>query len=169
MDISSNKNQVGWASTKYTGSLNTDTIIFSRRNVNSVENVLNLKYNFNNKMGLSMRARHSWTKVDPLQFYQLDVFGNLQTPAVPFTKNVNQNYNFLSMDMVYNWEFAQGSFITLAWKDIGRDFTQTFEKNYTSNLGNILNGKQFTSFSLKVIYFLDYVTFRNKIKSKRSA
>ena len=168
-DISSNKNQTGWANTKYTGNLYTDTIIFSRRNVNNVENVLNLKYNFNNKTGVSLRARHSWTKVDPQQFYELNINGNLQTPSNPFTKNVNKNYNFLSIDMIYNKEFAPGSFITLAWKDIGQDFTEAFEKNYTSNLGNILSGKQFTSFSLKVIYFLDYVTFRNKIKSKKNA
>ena len=167
-NISTNKNAIGWANTKYTGNLNTDTIIFSRRNVNNAENELNLKYNLNNKTGISLHARHSWTKVDPQQFYELDINGNLQTPTKSFTKNVNQNYNFLSVDMVYNNEFAPGSFITLAWKDIGQSFTRSFEKNYTSNLGNILSGKQFTSFSLKVIYFLDYVTFRNKLKEKRS-
>lgn len=169
LDISSNKNQVGWASTIYTADKNTDTIIFSRRNVNSVENALEMKYNFNNKMGLSMSARHSWTKVAPLQFYQLNVPGNVETPATPFTKNVNQNYNFLSVDMAYNWEFARGSFITLAYKDIGENFTRTFEKNYFSNLGNIISGNQFSGVSLRVIYFLDYVSFRNQMKGKRNA
>ncbi|MEJ7610301.1 MAG: DUF5916 domain-containing protein [Ferruginibacter sp.] len=165
--INNNYNQVGWANTKFTGNKMTDTIIFSRRDVSSVENVFNLKYNFNNRSGLSLRARHSWTKVDPQQFYEIDIYGNPQIPTTPFTKNVNQNYNFLSVDMIYNLQFAQGSFITLAWKDIGENFQRTFEKNYFSNLGKVVTGNQFTGFSIRVIYFLDYVTFRSKMKARK--
>ncbi len=165
IDIENNKNESGWANTIYTGNVANDTIIFSRRNINNVENVLNLKYNFNNKMGLSFRARHSFAKVNPQQFYQLDVNGNLNTPDRPFTKNVNQNFNFLAVDMLYNWQFNQGSFITLAWKNIGQNFSRTFEKNYFKNAQDVISGNQFTSLSLRVIYFLDYITFKNKIKT----
>ena len=143
-------------------------IIFSRRSVNSIDNNLDLKYNFNNKMGLTFSAAHIFTKVEPVQFYQLDLKGDLQ-PDATYTVNRNQNYNYLSADLLYNWQFAQGSFITLAWKDIGSNFSRSFEKNYYRNLGNTISGNQFTSFSLRVIYFLDYVTFRNKIKSKKNA
>ncbi|MBK8494177.1 MAG: carbohydrate binding family 9 domain-containing protein [Chitinophagaceae bacterium] len=154
--VSSSKNQAGWA-----GSIG-DTIIFSRRNVNSVENVINIKYNFTNRMGLTLRARHYWSKVNPQQFYELDVNGKLQTPVNPFTGNVNQNYNYLSVDMVYNWQFAQGSFLSIVWKDIGESFNRQFEKNYVKNLGNTISGDQFNSLSLRVIYFLDYLTVRKK-------
>jgi len=154
--VSSSKNQAGWA-----GSIG-DTIIFSRRNVNSVENVINIKYNFTNRMGLTVRARHYWSKVNPQQFYELDVNGKLQAPANPFTGNVNQNYNYLSVDMVYNWQFAQGSFLSIVWKDIGENFNRQFEKNYVKNLGNTISGDQFNSLSLRVIYFLDYLTVRKK-------
>ncbi|MBK7558191.1 MAG: carbohydrate binding family 9 domain-containing protein [Chitinophagaceae bacterium] len=155
--VSSSKNQAGWA-----GSIG-DTIIFSRRNVNSVENVINIKYNFTNRMGLTVRARHYWSKVNPQQFYELDVNGKLQAPANPFTGNVNQNYNYLSVDMVYNWQFAQGSFLSIVWKDIGENFNRQFEKNYVKNLGNTISGDQFNSLSLRVIYFLDYLTVRKKL------
>ena len=117
-------------------------------------------------MGLSFRARHSFAKVNPQQFYQLDINGNLNTPDQPFTKNVNQNFNFLAVDMLYNWQFSQGSFITLAWKNIGQNFSRTFQKNYFKNAENVISGNQFTSFSLRVIYFLDYLTFKNKIKNR---
>lgn len=161
--ISQSKNQSGWAANIGT---NRDTVIFSRRNVNSVENVLNIKYNFTNRMGLTLRARHYWSKVNPQQFYELDKFGNLQTPTDPFTQNVNQNYNYLSVDMVYNWQFAQGSFFSIVWKDIGESFNRQFEKNYVKNLGNTVKGEQFNSLSVRVIYFLDYLTFKNKRKKK---
>jgi Domain of unknown function (DUF5916) len=159
--ISSSKNQSGFAGR--VGSMG-DTIIFSRRNVNSVENVLNIKYNFTNRMGLTLRARHYWSKVNPVQFYELDKYGDLQTPASSFTQNVKQNYNYLSVDMVYNWQFAQGSFFSIVWKDIGESFNRQFEKNYVKNLGNTVDGHQFNSLSVRVIYFLDYLTFKNKLK-----
>ncbi|MEP7165257.1 MAG: DUF5916 domain-containing protein [Ferruginibacter sp.] len=161
--ITNAHNQPGWAAT-----LPGDTIIFSRRDVKSIENVLGFKYNFTNRMGITLRARHYWSKVDPLQFYELDKFGDLQTPGNPFTGNVNQNYNFLSVDMVYNWQFAQGSFFSVVWKDIADNFEYSgnFEKKYSRNLGNTIDGHQFNSLSVKVIYFIDYLTAKNKLKRK---
>ena len=83
-----------------------------------------------------------------------------------FIQFVKQNYNYLSVDMVYNWQFAQGSFFSIVWKDIGESFNRQFEKNYMKNLGNTIEGQQFNSLSLRVIYFLDYLTVRNKLKRK---
>ncbi|MEP7237668.1 MAG: DUF5916 domain-containing protein [Ferruginibacter sp.] len=159
--VSTSKNQSGWAANI---GVNGDTIIFSRRDVKSVENVLNIKYNFTNRMGLTVRTRHYWSKVNPQQFYELDTYGKLQTPTNPFTGNVKQNYNYLSVDMVYNWQFAQGSFFSIVWKDIGESFNRKFEKNYTKNLGNTVSGDQFNSLSVRVIYFLDYLTLKKKMK-----
>jgi len=166
IEVQNVSNEVGWADTVNVGITGKYETIFSRRNINGVENVINLKYNFNNTMGLTFRGRHSFTKVNPQQFYQLDNNGNLNKPDNAFTKNRNQNFNFLAIDMLYNWQFKLGSFITLAWKDIGQNFSRSFEKNYFRNAGNIIGGKQFTSFSVRVIYFLDYVDFRNKMKNK---
>lgn len=161
------KNQPGWAA-KLAGATPAlpDTIIFSRRNLNSVENVLGLKYNFTNKMGITARVRHYWSKVNPVQFYELDNNGKLQTPANPFTGNVNQNYNFFSVDMVYNWQFAQGSFFSVVYKGIGEDFNRSFERNYLKNFDKTITGKQFNSLSVRVIYFLDYLTAKKKWKVK---
>ncbi|HPH83928.1 MAG TPA: DUF5916 domain-containing protein [Ferruginibacter sp.] len=159
INISNAHNQPGWAANTGT---DRDTVIFSRRDVKSVENIFSVKYNFNNKMGLTLRTRHYWSKVNPLQFYQLDKFGDLQQPTSAFTGNVNQNYNFLSMDILYTWQFAQGSFINIAYKDISDDFTRTFEKSYFKNFSNTINKPRFSSVSVKVIYFLDYFTAKKK-------
>ena len=162
ININNVRNQAGWAGR--TG----NTIYFSRRDVSSVENVLNIKYSFTNRMGLTLRARHYWSKVNPQQFYELDVNGKLQTPTTPFTKNVNQNYNYLSVDMVYTWQFAQGSFLNIMWKDIADNFEYggNFEQQYFKNLGNTVEGDQFNSLSIRVIYFLDYLTMKRKLKKK---
>ena len=158
--------QSGYAG-RDTTSAGVPDIIFSRRDLRTVESVVNIKYNFNNKMGLTLRSRHYWSKVDPVQFYELNTTGNLQKPSVDFTQNVKQNFNYLTVDMVYNWEFAQGSFLSIVWKDIGEKFTRQFEKNYTTNLANTIGGSHYSSLSLRVIYFLDYLTFRNKLKKKK--
>lgn len=155
-------NQPGWADSDES----TGQIFFSRRDLNIVENVFNLKYSFNNKMGLTLRGRHYWSKVAPKQFYELDEYGDLQPSS--FNENRNQNYNFLSADLVYNWQFAQGSFFTVVWKDIGENFSRDFEKNYVSNLGKTIEGNQFNSFSVRMIYFLDYLTAKKKLKRSKS-
>ena len=164
------KNGVGWADTKRSfagGSVLNDTIIFSRRNLRTVENTLGIKYSFTNKMGITLRARHYWSKVAPQQFYELNTSGNLVAPTVAYNQNRNQNYNYFSTDMVYTWQFAQGSFINIVWKDISDSFTRDFEKNYFNNLGKTLSNQQATSFSVRVIYFLDYLTAKNKLKKKK--
>ena len=166
LNVEQTKDQAGYAETVG------ETIYFSRRNVTSVENIFSVKYNFNNRMGLSLRTRHYWSKVDPKEFFVLDVYGDLQRPASPFTGNVNQNYNFVSMDMVYTWQFAQGSFVNIVWKNINENFQRDFEKDYFNNFSKTIgrngynNLTQFNSLSVKVIYFLDYLTMKNKLKKK---
>lgn len=164
-------NQPGWAQTLYAAnSTAMDTVIFSRRNTRNVNAALNIKYSFTNKMGITFITRHSWSKVQPLQFYVLNLQGDLETPNFIYTNNRNQNYNYLTSDLVYTWQFAQGSFINVVWKNVGENFHRDFEKSYFKNLGKTVetgdfnNSTQFNSFSIRVIYFLDYLTAKSKLK-----
>ena len=125
-----------------------------------------MKYSFNNKMGLTLRVRHYWSKVTPQQFYELNKYGNLTTPTTPFAGNVNQNYNFFSADMLYTWQFAQGSFINIVWKDMAETFDRDIAPGYFKNLRNTSAGPQNNSLSIRVIYFIDYLSVKNKWKKK---
>ena len=169
ISVSHNLNAAGFADITRTSNLATDFILFSRRNVDGVENVLNVKYSVSNRMSLNLRMRHSYTKVAPKQLYLLGTDGNLYDyTAGTSPATYNQNYNFLSGDMSFNWEFTRGSFLTVAWKDIGENLGRGFYRNYFMNLGKVADQNQYTSVSVKLIYFLDYVTLRNKMKAKRS-
>ena len=161
-------NEAGWADIVPARTVSEkDSVVFSRRDVRSVENTLAFKYSFSNRMGLTMRTRHYWSKVRPAQYYLLNASGNLDNPAgFSYTGNRNQNYNYFTVDMVYTWQFAQGSFFNVVWKDIGEDFTRTFERNYFKNAENTVSGKQFNSVSLRVIFFLDYLTIKNRKANK---
>ena len=98
--------------------LQNDSSYFGQRNINTVENILNLKYNFNNKMGVTAKIRHYWSSVKYDQYYALMNNGYLSS-QVPVNFNADDNVNFFNVDLLYTWEFAPGSFIYLSWKNAG--------------------------------------------------
>jgi hypothetical protein len=146
----------------YATMFSSDSIIFALRKRNTVENVLNIKYNFNNKMGLSFRARHYWSKVANKDFYKLKEDGYLNHIPGGISSNVDYNVNYFNIDMVYTWQFALGSFINVVWKDAISTFDQDTRTTYFKNIGNTLNADQQNSISIRIIYFLDYLNLKKK-------
>ena len=67
--------------------------------------------------------------------------------------------------MTYTWEFSPGSFLNIVWKNAVYDFADLVEANYFKNFGNTLQSDQNNNLSLKVIYFLDYLTLKKKKKT----
>ena len=142
-------------------------IIFSRRDLRTVENVLSVKYNFNKKSGINLRVRHYDSKVHVKQLYTLQMDGTLE-PMIPSAQIYHQNYNTFNVDAVYTWEFSPGSFINIVWKESGFLFDEDYKRNYFSNFDKTLHEPQNNNFSIKVIYYLDYLKIKNlgrKVKS----
>lgn len=138
-----------------------DSIIFGLRNRRTAENIFNVKYNFNNKMGLTFRLRHYWSKVHYNRFFNLKDDGYVEdVPSVD--KNPDNNVNYFNIDMNYTWEFAPGSFINIAWKNAAELYNQFVNDKYYHNLRNTLSTPQQNTFSVKVIYYLDYLSLRRK-------
>ncbi|MBL7728486.1 MAG: hypothetical protein JNM68_12405, partial [Dinghuibacter sp.] len=143
----------------YAWSQNASEIIFARRKRTTVENILNLKYNFTNMMGLTLRTRHYLATVLNKEFYTLRKDGRLDAKPT-FNRNLDQNVNFFNIDMVYTWQFAPGSFLNLVWKNAIVDFKNKVERDYFRNLSRTLETDQNNNISLKVIYFLDYLQLK---------
>jgi hypothetical protein len=149
----------------YTWSSSASEVVFAKRKVNAVENILSAKYSFTNKMWTNFRMRHYYSSVDNESFFNLRADGKLE-PNPAFNLNTNQNVNFFNIDMVYTWQFAPGSFLNVVWKNAVFDFDNIVERNYFKNFGNTLEADQNNNISLKVIYFLDYLQLKkNKNKS----
>ncbi len=140
-------------------------VIFGRRDRNAIENILNIKYNFNPRSGLTARVRHYWSKVNYKEFFTLQQDGSLLANS-SFILNENQNVNFFNVDMVYTWQFAPGSFLNLVWKNAIADVKDEVEQNYFKNIGNTIKADQNNNLSLKVIYFLDYLEVKKWKKKK---
>lgn len=136
-------------------------VIFSRRNVRTIENELYSKYNFNKKNGITLSIRHYWSEVQVKQFYTLQADGSLAANN-SYNLNRNQNFNIFNIDMVYTWEFAPGSFINIVWKNSIFDQDEKVNESYLKNLKNTLAYSQNNNLSLKVIYYLDALSFRKK-------
>jgi hypothetical protein len=131
------------------------------RNKRTVENTINAKYNFNNKMGLVFRLRHYWSRVDFREIFELEDGGNVIKPAI-IRQNPDDNVNFFNIDMTYTWQFAPGSFININWKSAGELFNNLVSDTYFRNLNKTVDSPQINNFSIKVIYFLDYLSLKKK-------
>ncbi len=167
LTIEPQRNNVGFASFDPPDDPVNGEIIFGRRDRNTIENTMSIKYNFTDKMDINTRIRHYWSKVDYKEFFTLLQNGKLEK-NVTFNENVNQNVNFFNVDLTYTWEFAPGSFINVAWKNSIYDYQNLVEKSYFKNFSNTVEADQNNNLSVKVIYFLDYLNIK-KWKNKRKA
>ncbi len=138
-----------------------DAIIFGRRTRNTVENILKSKYNFNNKSGITFRARHYWSKVQNHEFFTLNENGTLAHTG-SYINDADVNYNAFTIDAVYTLQFAPGSFINIVWKNAIYTSDNATEYRYMKNLDRTIGAPQNNNFSIKVLYYLDYLNFRKK-------
>lgn len=147
-------NNVGFA-----GIDSNNNIIFGLRNRSTVENVLSLKYNFSQKVWFTTRVRHYWSRADYKKFFLLLNDGELSSNTL-YNENRNQNSNFFNVDALFTWQFGPGSFVNIGWKNAIEDFNRDITTGYGKNFRSILDLPQNNNFSLKVIYFLDYLQLK---------
>jgi len=138
-----------------------NNIIFSKRNVGTISNVLNASYVINNKMSVNLRARHYWSSAKNNAFGALQPDGKLL--VLPAYTGDDQNYNTFTVDAYYKWVFAPGSELVFAWKNSGESYQTSVLNRYQDNLEKSLEN-QMNSLSLKVLYYIDYNLLRNRLK-----
>jgi len=142
-----------------------DSIIFAKRNVNSLENILTTSYILSNKANLSLRVRHYWSGALNKSYYLLQQNGSL-ADYPSYSQNKDQNYNAFTVDMIFTWNFAPGSELACSWKNAALSNQTEYVGNYWTNLHNSgLN--QTNSLSVKILYYIDYNKLKNKFKKQQ--
>lgn len=149
--------------------LEPDITIFGGRDVETTENNIGINYTFNNKMGINMRLRHLWSKVDYVEFYELFDDGNLLDLAYDGVEadaedpSHNINFNAFNVDVNFSWQVAPGSFFTVAWRNASLFRTANTDPNFYENFNDVVNQPHTNSLSFRLTYFIDYMTLRNSI------
>ncbi len=137
--------------------------LFGRRDVISHTNVLNLKYAFNPVMALNTRVRHYWGYTRFHEFHSLLEDGYLGSTEVTAA---NQSFNAFTIDMVYTWIFTPGSELSFVWKNEINDFNSVIPGSLGDDLSYTFGRPQTNSYSIKLIYFLDYHTVADLVRGK---
>ena len=143
-----------------------EILLFGRRSRTTVENRLNFKYSFNNKMYITMRVRHYLGTVTYKEFFILNQAGTLD--AIPdgstaikqyisTNHNFNNNYNTINVDMVYSWRFAPGSEFNIVWKNDINTYERDVINGYFKNFNSAIAAPQSNSISVKILYYIDYL------------
>jgi hypothetical protein len=138
-----------------------DLITFGKRDINTISNIFNTKYTFNNKMGLTFRMRHYWSAAEYEEFYTLGKKGELLESD--FNGSEDRNYNAFNIDMVYTYVFAPASEISIVWKNSIASDEGFVREGYMNNVETLSNLPQNNSISVRVLYFIDYSMLMKKL------
>lgn len=138
-----------------------DNIIIGLRFIKTIENVVSARYLFRNNLSLSIRGRHYWTGGHYTGYYNLTKDGYL-IDNISYDQNHDFNFNAFNVDMVFQWQFAPGSFVNLVWKNSIYNESNVVVKSYSNNFTSTLEANQLNTVSLKVLYFFDYLYLRKK-------
>ncbi len=155
------KLQVGWT---FIREANRAPIV-GYRDYKDINTILSGTYNFTSRMNLSVRARHYWSQVKLLSFYNVDSKGNHIKRA--FIEDQDQNFNLFNVDAFFTWDFRYGSRIIAGWKNfLGNNYTDGIDglkySDYSRNFGRTFNLPHGNELTLRIIYFLDYNELRRK-------
>ncbi|MBT8271064.1 MAG: protein with DOMON-like ligand-binding domain protein [Bacteroidia bacterium] len=152
---------------------NGNDIVFGERNQTSLTNSLSGSYNFNPLHALTLSFRNYWTTVT----YDQDLFalmdnGRLDQEAGYNKDNIgfDPDINFMTwnLDLRYTWQFAPGSQLIALYRNQLFNQDAASEINYGNSLGNLFDQAVEHTFSLRLIYFLDYNNMKGWFKNKRN-
>ncbi len=152
-----NLNRNNWGFVDHTS--NEDTIYFGQRNITTIENTISATFSFSEDASLSLRMRHYWREVIYNDYFVLNDDGYLND--TDYSENHDINFNIFNIDMVYSWRFAPGSEMSIMWKNaINTEQEEEFYPNYFNNFGHTITSPQTNTFSIKILYYLDYLKLK---------
>lgn len=110
----------------------------------------------------NVRIRHYWDKV---RYQEFGALNNKGYPDLLRYNGINENgdalfdrnVNIFNVDLQYNWRFAPGSDFIFVWKNQIFNNDKEYQRDYFSNLGGLFDSLQTNSFSVRVLFFLDYL------------
>ncbi len=139
-------------------------VLLGRRRVVTYTNTLAANYTFTSSVSLTVRARHYTSNVHYLGFARLRPGGPEE--SVDYLRNRDNSFNAFNVDAAFVWWFAPGSQVSIVWKNAGSTFLEGNEATplYFDNLSNTINTPHNNNVSVKILYYLDYLSLRPRRK-----
>lgn len=148
------KNSIGWVQN------DNGQIIFAARDIRTYTNVIENQFVFNSKSFISLRARHYIKKISYNDYYSLNNNGTLSN--VTFNDLNDRTYSNFYIDLSYQWTFAPGSTLSVVWKNAVVENKDLIRKSIWTDFGDTWSNDQSNSFSVKLIYYIDYLMLSKK-------
>ncbi|NQT76348.1 MAG: carbohydrate binding family 9 domain-containing protein, partial [Bacteroidetes bacterium] len=161
MEYDNDRNTIGHP---YDAPANNDTIIIGKRDISVIENVLDVKYIFAKNISLTLRARYYWFSIKYNEFFKLKEDGYLE--ASNYSGEHDGMAGVFNIDMVFRWTFAPASELIFVWKNNIDAEQSEIINDYFEDLRFTFNSPMANSFSLKVLYYLDYQSLKKKNRKK---
>ncbi|QKG52284.1 DUF5916 domain-containing protein [Hymenobacter sp. BRD67] len=148
---------------QFYSALLTPDVLLGRRRVVTYTNTLAANYTFTNRISLTFRARHYISSVHYLSFARLSPNGGEENLPGYF-RNHDTSFNAFNIDAAFVWWFAPGSQVSLVWKNAGGTSILGSEATplYFDNLASTINTAHNNNVSVKILYYLDYLTVRSR-------
>lgn len=136
--------------------------VIGRRINKEFTTLINGIYNFTPRMNLTLRARHYWNNVKYVGFFNLNPDGFWRDR--PFVDGRDQNVNLWNVDVFYTWDFNYGSRLVAGWKNwMSPDYPLAATgKRYLSNVSELFQHPLANEFTIRFIYFVDYLSLKKK-------
>ncbi|QXP58548.1 DUF5916 domain-containing protein [Olleya sp. HaHaR_3_96] len=152
-----------------------DRILFGQRDRIDMTASISGSYNFNsfNALTLSFRNYLSTVTYDN-NLYVLQNNGTLSKSDI-YTKNTissdpdfdpDISFNTWNLDLSYTWQFAPGSQLTALYRNQIFNLSNNSEASFFDSTDDLFKQQQRNTFSLKLVYFIDYSDLRNVFKRK---
>ncbi|MFT6166296.1 MAG: hypothetical protein ACJAV5_000898 [Vicingaceae bacterium] len=161
------ENEIGYAISANRNALR-DKLTMGRRDIDVHISAITANYIFNNKMALNFNLRQYWSTATYDKLYDLEPDGSLtgiqydEGNNASEVLNENTSFNAFNIDMGFRWRFAPGSDINVVWKNVISQNGDPLERNYFNDLEQTLQSPQINNLSIKVLYFIDYLSLKRK-------
>ncbi len=137
------------------GNLVNGDVLIGQRDIRRLNNSMTMNYTISVKQSANLRVYHNWSRVSYHRFYSLGTDRSLTPTTTLPTNSPQTNFNFLSVDFNYQFQFAPGSYLNLNAKTNLTANSQDVSLAYAENFKNVLDQPRFTSVSAKVIWFFN--------------
>ncbi|APY00081.1 DUF5916 domain-containing protein [Lacinutrix venerupis] len=147
-----------------------DDIIYGQRDQITIENGISASYNFNALNSLTLSFRNYWSAVQ----YENNIFvlgenGRLNRDDNYTKEDIEDpdvNFSTWNLNLTYSWQFAPGSFLTAQYRNRIFNRSNDGAQAFQDTLEDLFNQPSGNTFSLKMVYFIDYNNIKNVFKNK---